>query len=169
MNVHAQGKFSIGLGTNLVSNADLPGLYSYIAPSLNLGYNLYQGKKVSIGIENTTSIRQVIENNSSELGFVTAFPVRIRYDFPKTFVNVGAGPGYLKQSVKNYQYNQTAKGYCIDFMGGAGIKLPPFFFDIFYPEINLRISYLKNFQHAEYDAGMLSLILFFRAKQSDPK
>src|SRR5689334_18730607 len=81
----AQGKFSIGIGGNLISNPDLPGLYSYIAPSLNLGYNLYQSNKMSIGIENTTSVRQVINNNSSELGFVTAFPVKVRYDLSKVF------------------------------------------------------------------------------------
>src|SRR4051794_12686531 len=97
----AQGRFSIGLGGNLVSNADLPGLYSYIAPSLNIGYNLYQSKNISIGIENTTSVRQVIDNYSSELGFVTAFPVKIRYDLPKVFLNAGAGPAYLKQSLKD--------------------------------------------------------------------
>ena len=163
--VNAQSKFKAGLGLNWVSTyKDIPDMSDYITTSVNLSYTFCRLNKFSIALENTTSFKNKQIRDTTKMGFITALPAMLQYDFKKLLIYGGAGPAYLNIFRKDLHSKSSIEGLYYNFSVGTGFKLKPVFLDVLYPEVNVRLSYLKCPNNSNNDAGNLSFIVFLRGK-----
>lgn len=163
--VNAQSKFKAGLGLNFVSTyKDIPDMSDYVSTSVNFSYTFCRLNKFSLAFESSTSFKNKQKRDTTKMGFITTLPLMAQYDFKKLLIYIGSGPAYLNIFRKDLHNKTSIEGLYYNFSAGAGFKLKPILLDVLYPELNVRLSYLKSPNNSNNDAGLLSIILFLRGK-----
>ena len=164
--LQAQEKFKFGLGVNYVSNTyEQEHLYDYMAPSLNLGYKLYSSKTWGLTLENATTFRSSGSSDERDykLGFTTAFPLLAQLNLGKVGLTAGTGPAYVRQRSFDYSHNESASGYYLGHVFGAGFSGKPLLGSETPVQYQLRITYLKSISQPAYDGGLISFIVFLKS------
>jgi hypothetical protein len=159
----SQGKFKAGVGFNFISNnLDNEYLDSYFAQSLHLSYAFYQEERFSMSVESSSSLKSTEGDYGRKTGFITSLPVTAQYAFRKIALHAGAGPAYLYQRTNYFQQKYQMSGSSLHLLTGIAWKGEPILADLLYPEFTVRLNYFKSFRGNEYDAGMISFIIFLR-------
>lgn len=161
----AQERLKLGLGANYISNTyEKPHLYDYLAPSLHLGYKLYENERVGFALENATTFRSSGSSDyeNHKFGFTSALQFLANLNVNRVAIIAGSGPAYVRQRSMDFDHNEGASGYYLAHVAGIGFKGKPFLGGEAPTRYQLRITYLKSISQPAYDGGMISFILYLK-------